>query len=162
MNAAQNECRGVRALIVATKRGNSRGAKGCRKVDCGTSNATGNSRRVSARRGYASVRSPRPMGVGGTRCLDGPHVVGARIGREGRRMVISNGQTATLRSSGCIHWNKPGTDPDNHFDVTTNRRAVCGRSARTVRREGRPVNRPSLPLSSLCRFLGRVAVIWFL
>ena len=32
----QNEGRGVRALIVAMKRGNSRGAKGCRKVDCGT------------------------------------------------------------------------------------------------------------------------------
>ncbi|MBI2842794.1 MAG: hypothetical protein HYX78_05285, partial [Armatimonadetes bacterium] len=28
-------------------------------------------------------------------------------------------------------------------------RAVCGRTARTVRREGRPGNRPSLPLSSL-------------
>jgi len=33
----QNEGTGVRAPIVAKKRGNSRGAKGCRKVDCGRS-----------------------------------------------------------------------------------------------------------------------------
>jgi len=31
----QKEDRGVRALIVARKRGNARGAKGRRKVDCG-------------------------------------------------------------------------------------------------------------------------------
>ena len=32
----QNEGTGVRAFIVAMKRGNSRGVKGRRKVDCGT------------------------------------------------------------------------------------------------------------------------------
>ena len=61
--------------------------------------------------------------------------------------LISDGQTATLRNLGCILWNTPEQTPDGHFDVTTDWRAVCGRTARTVRREGRPVNRPSLPLS---------------
>jgi len=49
-----NEDRGVRALIVVMKRGNSRGAKGCRKVDCGKLAQTGNAgddRRVSAGNG---------------------------------------------------------------------------------------------------------------
>jgi len=48
--------------------------------------------------------------------------------------LISDGQTATLRNLGCILWNTPEQTPDGHFDVTTDWRAVCGRTARTVRR----------------------------
>ena len=43
---------------------------------------------------------------------------------------------------------------------TTDRRAVCGRTARTVRREGRPGNRPFLPLSDLRPYRGYVILVF--
>ena len=62
-------------------------------------------------------------------------------------MVITNGQTLTLNDLGTSHWKPPMLDTVNPLGVTTNRRAVCGRPARTVRREGRRTKASFLPLS---------------
>jgi RNA-directed DNA polymerase len=52
---------------------------------------------------------------------------------------------------GCSHFIPPGRRRETPDEVTANWRAVCGRTARTVRREGR--RKPSLPLSGGCVIL---------
>ena len=53
--------------------------------------------------------------------------------------VISTGPTHTLQGTGSTAWRWPMPWPVSPLGGnTTNWRAVCGRSARTVRREGRP------------------------
>jgi len=60
----------------------------------------------------------------------------------------NSGPTASSMNLDCIALPKPMfvlfNPPRGN---TINRRAGCGKSARPVRREGRPGNRPSLPLS---------------
>src|SRR5271169_4737046 len=48
----------------------------------------------------------------------------------------------------CSHYPRFDTERDVPDVVTNNWRAVCGKTASTVRREGR--RKPSLPLSLLC------------
>jgi hypothetical protein len=63
------------------------------------------------------------------------------------------GQMITLRKRVCLVCWRPTIVSDNPTRDTTDRRAVCGRPARTVRREGSPAQ-PDFPtpinLSPLC------------
>src|SRR5271157_5245389 len=59
------------------------------------------------------------------------------------------GQTLSLLLPGCSPSTQLGGRRDNPDEETTDWRAVCGKTARTVRREGR--RKPSLPLSSFDR-----------
>ena len=61
--------------------------------------------------------------------------------------IITTGQIHTLNDSGTSHWESPMYDTVNPFGVTANWRAVCGRTARAVRREGRRNRASFLPLS---------------
>ena len=59
--------------------------------------------------------------------------------------TIDAGQTPTSPTSGCSRSKRPDIKRDVPDEETNDWRAVCGRTARTVRREGR--RKPSLPLS---------------
>jgi hypothetical protein len=62
--------------------------------------------------------------------------------------ITSAGRMPSSPSRGSSVWRRPMPWPVNPLGgKTINRRAVCGRSACTVRREGRPNAGPSLPLS---------------
>ena len=62
--------------------------------------------------------------------------------------TINAGRTPTLQPMACMPWNRPMSEHSSPLrGKTTDWRAVCGRSARAVRREGRPGDRSSLPLS---------------
>src|SRR4051812_43702144 len=78
------------------------------------------------------------MVIRGSLVPDGPDGVGAGQRRQGRRAPSSRNQD----SSPCT---EPGKQRDTPDVETSDWRAVCGRTARTVRREGR--RKPSLPLS---------------
>jgi hypothetical protein len=45
--------------------------------------------------------------------------------------------TLSSRTLGCSHFTQPGMKRDAPDEETTNWRAACGKTARTVRREGR-------------------------
>ena len=51
-------------------------------------------------------------------------------------MIISAGQINSSLPRGCSPWLQPGSWRANPDEETTDRRAVCGRTARTVRRAG--------------------------
>src|SRR3954452_18041542 len=59
--------------------------------------------------------------------------------------IISNGPTPSSLKRGCSPYTQPIRKRDTPDEESHDWRAVCGRTARTVRREGRP--KPSLPLS---------------
>src|SRR5919106_1809256 len=52
------------------------------------------------------------------------------------RMTIGAGQILSSRPRDCSPWFQPGSQRANHDEETTDWRAVCGRTARTVRRAG--------------------------
>src|SRR3990172_1557414 len=52
-------------------------------------------------------------------------------------MIISAGPTNSSLPRGCSPWLRPGSWRANPDEETTDWRAVCGRTARTVRRAGR-------------------------
>ena len=72
-----------------------------------------------------------------------------------RQSATRHGPTATLRSSGCSRYTRPSARKllSSSFlssplvGKTIDWRAVCGKSASTVRRAGPPGNRLSRPLS---------------
>src|SRR3990170_7047592 len=51
-------------------------------------------------------------------------------------MIISAGPTNSSLPRGCSPWLRPGSWRANPDEETTDWRAVCGRTARTVRRAG--------------------------
>jgi hypothetical protein len=62
--------------------------------------------------------------------------------------TINAGPTPTSLNRGSFPYKRPMRQRVSPYEGdTTDRRAVCGRPARTVRREGEPDNRLSLPLS---------------
>jgi hypothetical protein len=63
--------------------------------------------------------------------------------------ITNAGLTHSSPISGCSPFPRSAITRDIPDEETSNRRAVCGRTARTVRREGRP--KPSLPLSCSVR-----------
>ena len=63
--------------------------------------------------------------------------------------ITDDGQMHTSQTWDCSLWLQPTDERANPDEETTNWRAVCGRTARTVRRQGR--RRPSLPLSAAAR-----------
>ncbi len=102
---------------------------------------------ASARKGYAKRRShdtPGPgkdpgRGAGRSLDLDSANGVGAGNGvkaGKGLRLTHLSGSSRESRS------NTPGGKQDTPDVETTNRRAVCGKTARTVRREGRAKTLP--------------------
>jgi RNA-directed DNA polymerase len=62
--------------------------------------------------------------------------------------ISGNGPTPSSPNWGSSLWRQPRPGTPARIAAPTDGRAVCGKTARTVRREGRPDNRPSLPLSS--------------
>jgi hypothetical protein len=52
------------------------------------------------------------------------------------KTITGDGQTRTSQTWDCSPWQQP-TERANPDEETTNWRAVCGKTARTVRREGR-------------------------
>src|SRR5688500_15142719 len=80
------------------------------------------------------------MVIRGSLVPDGPDGVGAGQRRQGRPPPSSQNQG----SSPCMEAGKERDTPD---EETSDWRAVCGRTARTVRREGR--RKPSLSLSAI-------------
>src|ERR1044071_2036188 len=54
----------------------------------------------------------------------------------GVRMTIGAGQILSSRPRDCSPWFQPGRQRVNPDEETTDWRAVCGRTARTVRRAG--------------------------
>ena len=53
-----------------------------------------------------------------------------------RRAIINAGQMPSSRMPDCSHFTQPGNQRDSPDEETTDWRAVCGKTARTVRREG--------------------------
>jgi len=51
--------------------------------------------------------------------------------------ITNDGQMRTSRIWDCSPWHRPEHQRANPDEETTNWRAVCGKTARTVRREGR-------------------------
>src|SRR6516162_523464 len=51
-------------------------------------------------------------------------------------MTIGAGQRLSSRPRDCSPWSQPGSQRVNPDEETTDWRAVCGRTARTVRRAG--------------------------
>ena len=54
-----------------------------------------------------------------------------------RPRTVANGRTLSSQKPGCSPWKPPGELRDAPDEETLDRRAVCGKTARTVRREGR-------------------------
>src|SRR5262245_15014378 len=51
-------------------------------------------------------------------------------------LTIDDGPMPTSRMPGCSRFTRPGKQRDGLDEETTNWRAVCGKTARTVRRAG--------------------------
>src|SRR5712691_326937 len=95
---------------------------------------------VSARKGSARCRSSQ-LFADGSFGLDSPHGVGAGNGvKEGRwsrdRWIISSGQHF-FAQDGLLAFIRPYCLRDTPDEGTADWRAVCGKTARTVRRAGR-------------------------
>ena len=75
-----------------------------------------------------------------------------RPGFDDARRYRSVGPTLSSQRPGCSPFTRPGSKRDAPDEETTDWRAVCGKTARTVRREGRPQTVPT-PIS---RDAGRV------
>jgi len=69
--------------------------------------------------------------------------------------IIGAGRMPSSLHRGFSPFSKPMPRRANPDEETTDWRAVCGRTARTVRREGR--RKPSLPLSGFFSHLNGVA-----
>ena len=92
----------------------------------------------SAREGYTRRTDPAPrLALGRSRNLDGTHVGGAGERRQRRQMVRFAGQMLSSLNRGSSPLPEPTSWRANHDVETTDWRAVCGRTARTVRRAGR-------------------------
>jgi len=85
--------------------------------------------------------------MGGFGCVYGASFVNAKSGVDAPVVEIDNaGQTSTLRIRGCSPWQQPMKRSVSPVaGKTPNWRAVCGRTARTVRRGEGPGNQPVLP-----------------
>src|SRR5512145_2054163 len=60
--------------------------------------------------------------------------------------TVGAGPMPSSRMPGCSRFTRPGRQRDSLDEETTDWRAVCGKTARTVRRAGRGI--PSRPLST--------------
>jgi hypothetical protein len=76
-------------------------------------------------------------------------VNGVKGGKKKASASVGCGPMPTSQSTGCSHFTKPGPLRDSLDEETTDWRAVCGKTARTVRRAG--WRKPSRPLSDLPR-----------
>lgn len=107
------------------------------EAETGCQEASGFDPGHSAVRGYSGWRDTRYRRVGSSSGLDGSHV-GDTSGKQSERRKMANvGRTPTLRSVGssaCVNPTSVSSNPREPTDW----RAVCGKIARTVRREGRP------------------------
>ena len=112
----------------------------------------GKAARASAnnvREGYTRRRSPRLV-VGGSCGLDGTHGVGAGQRRQSRTVADPmRSAIVSFAQAGPIARTRRGLQRDTPDEETTDWRAVCGKTARTVRRAGRATPFPT-PITPFC------------
>jgi hypothetical protein len=123
---------GVRALIVALKPGNAGGAKGGRKVEMERAERSKQGTGLVPAWLYLTGKADAPARSYAARSIQEMQMLRAFARRSGER-----GETLALYTShgveACAFVVYGPLGPNGE---TTNWRAVCGRTARTVRREG--------------------------
>src|SRR5207249_12269420 len=99
---------------------------------------------VSAEEAKQGAAGRAQLGVRRSRGVDGVRAVG--VGND-----VTGGGNAPSRMPGRSPFTRSGKQRDSLDEETTDWRAVCGKTARTVRREGRP---KAFPTARECQISG--------